>query len=267
MKRIVSRPAFFYVYSWLLPAIAHFYKKQSALLFLIVLAPFSSLFGQEISIKNIELDGDHVFISYSLIDSTLGRKYTVNLFSSKDNFATPLRKINSDIGIEIQPGINKKIDWNAKEEFGHDFEGKVAFEIRSKIYIPFLALKEFDFKKLKRGNAYEITWSGGRPQNILNFDLCRGEKCVASFSNIANMGHYTLVIPMHVKPGDGYQFKISDTKNKDELIHSGTFSIVRKAPLLLKVMPVVMLGVAGYFVWGNPTDPHKNDIDPFPTVH
>src|SRR5260221_12395412 len=99
MKRIVSRPAFFYVYSWLLPAIAHFYKNPSAFLFIIVLAPFSSLFGQEISIKNIELDGDHVFISYSLIDSTLGRKYTVNLFSSKDNFATHLRKLNVESDI------------------------------------------------------------------------------------------------------------------------------------------------------------------------
>src|SRR5258706_2972518 len=191
---MVTPPDYHSVYTWPVPAIAAFFKRQSFFLFLISLTSFS-LFGQEISIKNIELDCDHVFIYYSLIDSTLGRKYTVNLYSSKDNFASALQKVSSDIGIEIQPGNDKKINWNAKEEFGRDFEGKISFEIRSKVYVPFLALKEFNFKKLRRGNAYEITWSGGRPQNILNFDLYQGEKRVASFSNIANIGHYTLVVP------------------------------------------------------------------------
>ena len=262
---MVHHPGHSSVYIWLVPAFAVFSKRRSAFLFLFGLLSFS-VSGQEILIKQIELDGDYVHMNYSLIDSTLGRTYIVNLYSSKDNFAYPLQKVKGDIGIEIRPGANKKIVWNANEEFGANFEGKVAFEVRSKIYIPFLTLKEFNFKKLKRGRSYEITWGGGRPQNILTFDLFHGEKRVATFSNIANIGHHTMVIPMHVKPGDGYQFRISDTKNKDEVIHTGTFRITRKVPLLLKVVPAVMLGLAGYVVL-SPTDPHKDDIPYFPTIH
>src|SRR5258706_10428035 len=129
---MVHQPGYSFVYTWLVPAIALFFKRQSAFLFLFGLLSFS-VSGQEILIRQIELDGDFVHMNYSLIDSTLGRTYIVNLYSSKDNFAYPLQKVNGDVGIEILPGINKKIAWNAKEEFGANFEGKVAFEIRSKI--------------------------------------------------------------------------------------------------------------------------------------
>lgn len=263
---MVPLPGHSSVYTWLVPVFASFSKRQSLLFYVLLSLTSFSLVGQEISIKRIELDGDHVFINYSLLDSTQGRTYTVNLYSSKDNYVYPLQKVKGDVGIEVRPGANKKIVWNANHEFGANFEGKVAFEIRSKIYIPFLTLKEFKYGKLKRGRSYEITWTGGRPQNILIFDLFQGEKRVATFTNIANIGHHTLVIPMHVKPGDGYQLKISDTKNKDELIHTGTFRVVRQVPLLLKVVPVVMLGIAGYVVL-SPTDPHKNDIPYFPTIN
>jgi len=255
-------PACPYVYTWLVSAIAAL-SKRHAIFFLFVLNTLQ-LFGQEISIKQIELEGGQVFIYYSLVDSTPERSYIVNLYTSKDNFVHPLQKVTGDIGIEIHPGINKKITWNANEEFGHDFEGIVSFEIRSKIYVPFLALQDFNYKKLKRGTVYEIAWTGGRPQNILNFDLYRQDKRVATFSNIANVGHHSLVIPTHVKQGDGYQLKISDIKNKDELVHTQTFCVARKVPLLLKVVPVVMLGVAGYLLIGHSVDPHKNDIDYFP---
>src|SRR5947207_13095258 len=109
-------PAFPYVYTWLLSAIAARFKRQ-AIFFFIALTSLH-LFGQEISIKQIELEGGHVFIYYSLVDSTPERSYIVNLFTSKDNFGHPLQKVTGDIGIEIHPGINKKIIWNANEKLG-----------------------------------------------------------------------------------------------------------------------------------------------------
>src|SRR5258708_12423407 len=153
------------VYSWLISVIGALCKRDAIFFFIGV--TFIRLSGQEISIKQIELEGNHVFIYYSLVDSTPGRSYIVNLYISKDNFIHSLQKVTGDIGIEIAPGNNKKISWNANEELGHDFEGKISFEIRSKIYLPFLDLKDFNYKKLKRGTVYEITWTGGRPQNIL----------------------------------------------------------------------------------------------------
>jgi len=156
---MANYPVCLYVYSWL-PSTNPIFSVRLVIVCLILLVPFRS-FCQEISIKKIELEGTDVFINYSLNDSTPGRTFVVNLYSSKDNFVYPLQKVTGDIGIEIKPGVNKVVSWHAGEEFGNDFEGKITFEIRSKVYVPFLTLKEFDYKKLKRATNYEITWSGG----------------------------------------------------------------------------------------------------------
>jgi hypothetical protein len=74
-----------------------------------------------------------------------------------------------------------------------------------------------------------------------------GEK-VTSFPNIANVGHYTLTIPSSVKPGKGYSFKITDTKNKDQIVNTSTFAVKRKIPLLLKAVPVVLVGGLVYWL-------------------
>ena|SRR5882762_596961 len=205
--------------------------------------------AQDIIIKRVELENEKVYLFYNLIDSTRGRNYTVNLYSSRDNFINPLQKLQGDVGLEVVPGNDRKIEVNVKEEFGAAFEGKLAFELRAKVYIPFIRLDGFnDYKKFKRGKPYELHWSGGRPQNVLNFELYRGENKITAFTNIANAGKYNLVFPPDTKPGSNYRFRISDSKNRDEIVNTGAFTIARKFPLLLKALPVIAVGGALYFV-------------------
>jgi hypothetical protein len=206
-----------------------------------------SVQGQDINIKRIELDNEAIILSYDLKDTTQGRFYTVNLYSSIDNFINPIQNLVGDIGLEIRPGSDHKIQVNTRNEFGRTFEGKVAFELRAKVYIPFIRLDGFnDYKKFKRGKAYEIRWSGGRPQNVLNFDLYRGNKRVHTFSNVANRGKYTMIFPPNTKPGNDYRFKISDIKNNDEIVNTKNFAITSKVPLVVKVIPVIAIGSVLY---------------------
>jgi hypothetical protein len=205
--------------------------------------------AQEVLIKRIELENQKVFVFYELNDSTRDRFYTINLYSSRDNFISPLQKLKGDIGLEVRPGSQRRIEINANEEFGNSFEGKVAFELRAKVYIPFIRLEGFnDYKKFKRGKPYEIHWSGGRPQNVLNFELYNGDTKITSFTNIANAGKYNLIFAPNTKPGKNYRFKISDSKNKDEIINTGTFTIAPKIPLILKTLPVLAIGGALIFL-------------------
>ena len=208
----------------------------------------ASLQGQDLSIKKIEIDGERVYATYDLIDSTLERTYTINLYSSRDNFITPLKNVKGALGLEVPPGTNKVIEWNAREELGADFNDKVSLELRAKVYVPFIRLDEFpENKKFVRGRTYEILWRGGRPQNVLNFDLYKGETKVHTFSNIANEGKYTLIFPMRTRPGKDYHFRISDNKNRDEVVNTGNFRIAPKIPLAYKFIPVVGLGAVIYF--------------------
>jgi hypothetical protein len=197
--------------------------------------------AQDFSIKRVELAGNDINLYYNLLDSVAHRTYTVTLFSSKDNFISPLEKVSGDVDLEVKPGANKKITWHAKEELGADFDGKVSLEIRGRLYIPFVRL-DGAYEVIKRLKDYEITWTGGTEQNILNFDLYRNGNKVTSFPNIANVGHFTLKLPSDIKPGKGYTFKISDTKNKDQIVNTTPFRVKRKTPLLLKIIPIIAIG-------------------------
>lgn len=232
------------------------------LVFVILLLLTIESFGQQFTIKRVEIEGNNVNLYYDLLDETPQRTYTVTIYSSHDNFVSQLVRVNGAVGLEVKPGSNKKIIWNAEKELGSDFSGKVGLEVRGRVYIPFVRLDGLN-KKFKRDKPYEITWTGGTQQNILNFELYRNEEKITTFPNIANVGLYTLTMPTTVKPGKGYKFKITDTKNKDQIVYSVPFAVGRKVPLLLKVLPVALLGGGIYALVSGNKGP--NDI-PDPIV-
>ena len=81
------------------------------------------------------------------------------------------------------------------------------------------------YKEFKRKRTYNLTWSGGAPQNILNFDRMKGAKKVISFPNLANVGHHSFEFPVYIKPWKNYHVRISDSKNTDEQVVTTPFRI------------------------------------------
>lgn len=200
--------------------------------------------AQTFTIDRFERAGDDLIIHYNLADTIKNRVYTINLYASTDNYINPLTKVEGDLGLEVKPGGNRKIIWHAKEELGAAFKGSVALEVRGKLYVPFVRLSAFeDFRKFKRKKDYKITWTGGRDNQVLNFDLYKGDKKITTYPNIANVGNYNLRFE-GVRPGRNYKLKITDTKNKDDVVISEPFKIKRKTPLLLKAIPILGLGFA-----------------------
>lgn len=209
---------------------------------LIYLLAFSALAGQsqQLSIDNTSIENERINIHYTLSDTTAGNRYTVRLYGSHDNYLSPLESLEGDAGINIRPGSHK-ISWNPSE-LGTSFAGSVSLEVRARIYVPFVQFEGFEeYKKIKRLKPYTLTWSGGTERNILNFDLMKGDKKVLAIPGIANTGHHTLVLPQSIKPGD-YSLRISDSKNKDEVVFSDEFKVQRKWPLLIKALPVLVVG-------------------------
>jgi len=217
--------------------------------------------AQSIELRNIEFLKGKMVIRYDLIDSVEGRSYSIRLYSSADGFLNALQKIIGDAGLEVKPGKNKTIEWTLAEELGATFEGKLAIEIRGREFIPFINTENINaYKVFKRKRSYNLTWSGGTPQNILNFDLMKGDKKVMSFPNIANVGHHAFEFPTYVKPGKDYRFKISDSKNKEEEVKTNTFRIKRKVPLVVKALPVIAIGALAYVLVSKPS----SGEDPIP---
>ncbi|HEY5823498.1 MAG TPA: GPI anchored serine-threonine rich family protein [Cyclobacteriaceae bacterium] len=216
-----------------------------------------SLKAQEFIITRFELAGDKLLVYYDLIDTVKNRHYTVRVYSSKDNFLNPVQKLSGDAGLEVAPGKNKKITWNAKEELGAEFAGRIAIEIRGRLYVPFVRFGSFeDYKVMKRGVPFTITWTGGTRQNVLNFDLYnKSNTKVWTQAGVGNTGNYEITIPTNVKPGKGYRFRISDSKNKDDIVYTGEFAVKRRVPLLVKIIPVVALAGVGYVIFSGKDDP------------
>jgi hypothetical protein len=199
--------------------------------------------AQNVNIRQVELAGEKIIIHYDLEDANTNHEFLLNVFSSKDNFTAPLAKVTGDVGQEVKPGTNKKITWDIIREYG-GYKGKLALEIRGKAYVPFVKLQNFETEKAyKRGKTYMLTTKVGNT-NPINVELYKGGERISSETNHPNNGSYALSIPSNAKKGDDYRLKITDAKSTDDVIYSPFFKVRPKLPLLLKVLPIVVIGGA-----------------------
>lgn len=223
-------------------------KRFTSQVFLIILLAYPS-FSQEIQITNIQLKGDDIHVYYNLVDERLDRSYSIRLYTSRDNFIKPVEKISGDVGVDVHVGPNKKVVWEAKKELGDDFNEGIKLELKGQIYVPFIQLDGIsEGMVLKRATTSDLVWAGGRGDNILNIELYQGDKLVKNFDEFPNTGKASIMIPTKVKPGTDYRYRISDSKNRDEVVFSEKFTVKRKFPLLPKVSLFAMLGGVSYFV-------------------
>lgn len=216
-----------------------------AFLFFISMAGMS----QNVVIKKIELAGAKVIVHYDLEDNNPNNEYQLNLFASKDNYATPLTKVTGDVGGELKPGANKKIEWSLIDELG-GYKGRLSLEIRGKVYVPFAKIQSFDVNKAyKRGKNMNLNWKAGST-NPIHIELFKGSQRIQGELNHPNNGSYLMTIPGNVKPGKDYRVKITDAKNSEEAVYTGYFKVTPKVPMLLKVLPVLVVGGAVAFLAG-----------------
>jgi hypothetical protein len=212
--------------------------------------------AQTVTIKKVELVMDKVIVTYDLEDSNPNNEYLLNLYTSKDNFATPLKNVTGDIGADIKPGAGKRVEWMIMQEYGN-YKGKLALEVRGKVYTPVARLQNFDTKKgYKRGTSHNLGWKPGN-SNPINIELFKGGQRISGDMNLPNNGSHPFFFPKESKPGDDYRLRITDPKNPDEVVYSPYFKVTPKVPMYLKVAPAVVAIVAVIIFW-----PEKTTKDP-----
>lgn len=219
--------------------------------FLVLLALLCPIVGnaQAVAITKLEVNGNKVVVHYDLDDNNPNHEYLLNLYASKDNYAAPLSKVKGDVGMDIKPGTNKKMEWNITEEFGA-YKGRLSLEIRGKVYVPFVRLQGFDVdRSYKRGHSYGLTWKPGN-SNPVNIELYKGGERVGGDINLPNNGSHTLFIPAHAKKGDDYRLKISDARNSEEVLYTEYFAVTPKVSTVVKVLPILAIGGAVVLLGG-----------------
>lgn len=220
----------------------------STLSFIICLSLSTSLQAQRIENVKATVENDKVIITYDVTGVTSGQRFKAQLFSSHNNFSSPLFRVSGDVG-EITPGIGKRIEWDAKAELA-TFSGDITFEVRGQpVTVEVRATEEkkpvWAFKmpsgksSIRRGKNNSIEWTGGTPSDDIKIELMRHGKVLQKIADAKNSGSYSWAIPKNFEKGAGFQLKVS---SGSESATSATFEVKTKYPLWLKIAPVVVVG-------------------------
>jgi len=99
--------------------------------------------------------------------------------------------------------------------------------------------------KYKRGNAIQVRWTGGNPDDEYALDLFDGRFHYRHIGELKNSGTYPWIIPKDVDPGKEYRFKLTNTNDFGEFAFSKTFIIKRRVPIVAWIVPgaIVVGGV------------------------
>lgn len=193
--------------------------------------------GQTITNQSATQHGNNeVVVNYQL-DGEKGKAYTVTLFASNNNYATPLRRVDGDVGTKrVLPGANKTIRWRVQDDL-KNFDGDISFEIRAVQAAPLFSKIAPSATKVKRGKEITITWTGGTPRDEMVVELVKGDKHVTA-GTLPNNGSLLFIVPKKMRTGK-YTLQLNQS---GEWTSADGFAIKPKVPLAIKVLPAVVAG-------------------------
>jgi Ser-Thr-rich glycosyl-phosphatidyl-inositol-anchored membrane family len=219
--------------------------------------------AQSIEMDWIELAGNKVIVHYNLQDPKVDRNYQVSLYTSRDNFTTPLTHVTGDVGPDVRPGFDHRIIWDITRELG-EFKGDLSFEVKGRIFIPFVRLTDLNAGKVfKRGKNYPITWTSGNLSGQVNIELFNDkQERTLGENNLPNNGKFDFYIPASTKSASGYRLKFTNGKDRNDIQYSQPFTIKPKVPFLVKAAAVVVVvGGVAVLVSGHGSTPTPTPED------
>lgn len=216
---------------------------MSRLLLLVLIFATFQLSAQRL--ENIRAEavsgGDRVIITYD-ISGAAGKKYKVSVYSSHNNYSTPLSMVSGDVN-EVTAGNGKRIEWNARGEMV-EYSGDIVFELRAD---PVAAPLTVDTPSgVKKGKVTTITFNGAPSGQNVRLDLIKSGVVVNQIGNTTDPGRYVWTVPADVAKGSDYQVRIT---TGSQTATSGSFGIKSKTSKWVYIVPgVVVAGVVVFLV-------------------
>lgn len=206
-------------------------------IFFALQAPF---FGQTQTIENIKatFQTNKVVITYDLMNAKSGQDFNVQIFSSHNGYASPLTYLSGDVGSNVKPGSNRRVEWDAQSEL-HTFSGDITFEVRAEIVFGWRFKTPSSRAGVRRGKTSNVTWQGGSSGDNVRIELLNEGK-TTTLAEMKNTGQFLWSAPSGLKTGSGYQMRLTSGGNTAT---SESFSVKSKFPLLLKLAPVLLVGI------------------------
>lgn len=225
------------------------------------------------SVENIfaAFDGDKVVITYNLIYTDPNQKFKISFYSSHDNYTNPIAAITGDVGENILPGRAKRAVWSVRGELPADFDSEIKIKIKAtRVVAPALVIEPLALKTYKKGRTVSMQWTGGYPTDKVTIELYKNNAAalrVAEQTN--NSGTYEWKMPKSVK-GKNYTLRLTNASQAGAQVESTAFNVKPRTPFIVKILPVLAIGGALYFLNGDdgtgepPVLPPTDDVLPTP---
>lgn len=234
-------------------------KKQLFVFISILFSSLNIVLGQEIkNIRATENQGK-VTIAYDLIGLMTHEKYKIEIYSSVDNFKSPLTFTTGDLGNNVEAGLNKQIVWDARKAL-KEFKGKVSFEIKGSPANPVIFTNKFE-KSYKIKNGIEVKYNGLVSYEHSYFLLTNKKDSLRLDPSPTKNNTSMLVIPKNTKGGT-YKLKLINPVDK-QIVISPNLRINKGRMAIKIIVPVAILGAAAgaYFIFKpHPTSTTEADL-------
>jgi hypothetical protein len=230
---------------------------------LLILFLFVGIQASAQRLENIRAEaingGEKVLITYDLNGGSQGQKFKVTLYSSHNNYSTPLSLISGDVN-DVTPGTGKKIEWNAKSEMV-EYSGDITFELRADPI--FAAITINKLTGVRQGNSTSINYSGVAPGETVKVELMRDGTVINNLGNSNSPSNYTWNVPAEIQSGSNYQIKLTAglrTATSDPFDVSGAKKKIKTKWIIIPAAAVVA-GVVIFLV----TRPKESKSKDLPT--
>ena len=210
--------------------------KNLVTFFLVLVATYCG--AQEFRVLNISQDNGKVNISFKITPKYAMERYTVEVFSSHDNYQTPLQYVTGDIEGEIESSDQTyQVVGDARKELV-TYTGQVQLELKGEVtYLPIHPGK--DQVKAKQKKTSTLKWTGGNTSDQVKIELLRNGNVFAEIARTNNSGSYDWAVTREVAKGKGYQLRFTNLNNEGELYETAPFKVGGKLNLVVVGVPVV----------------------------
>ena len=213
--------------------------KNVALICAVCLCALSA-YAQSIQNLNAQFIDGKVVVVYDVAGAKQNQTYSLELFGSHNNYATPLQHVTGDVGKSIRAGVGKRITWDATAELG-TYSGQITFKLKGELIpVPFSFQSPVSKTSTRRGKDFKIRWDGGTPNQTVHLDLYDGTGRIVSFGDVRNVGEYTWNVPKNFPKGT-YSIQMAAGS---QTLRSGAVSVKARVPMFLKILPILGAGGA-----------------------
>ena len=204
-----------------------------------------SAFCQRVVIDNVTLQDEDIQLTFSLFaKSSQKEQYNIEVVSSRDNYSQALI-IKSGAVTDVSPGSGKTIVIDGPSNFD-GYSGELDFQIRARMtFIP-LSFAGPNKVSGKRGKTITSNWDGLISSQTYSLQLLQNGVMQSTINSNVNQVSPTWSIPGDHDVGGGYQLKLISNSDRSISATSSEFSIKRKVPTFVKILPVAGVGAAVY---------------------